>query len=272
MAHLRIGEHHHQQRSFTQADFDLFAALSGDDNPIHVNPDFAARSKFGATVAHGMLLYSAVDGALRAWLPGMQAASQSLMFPAPTYTGENVHIELACLDDSAEACLRIAVSVTRPGGEIALQGEALLCADGVTPPAPPEETSVPSEDPFYAQIHPGDRASITRRFASSDLITFASLANAPQPPVSVPGPLIGGLFSCLLGTRLPGPGSNYLKQRLHYHAAARPDEELRASVEVTRIRAAKHLINLATRCTAGDGRLICTGEALIMVSDVGKEA
>ena len=58
------------RRTFSQSDFDRFAALSGDDNPIHVDPEFAARSKFGRTVAHGMFLYGNVCRLLGTPLPG----------------------------------------------------------------------------------------------------------------------------------------------------------------------------------------------------------
>jgi acyl dehydratase len=50
-------------KTFTQAEFDAFARLSGDDNPIHVDPEFSARTRFGRTVAHGMLLYGVNCGA-----------------------------------------------------------------------------------------------------------------------------------------------------------------------------------------------------------------
>ena len=40
----------------TQEEFDLFARISGDDNPIHVDPEFSARTRFGRTVSHGMLI------------------------------------------------------------------------------------------------------------------------------------------------------------------------------------------------------------------------
>ena len=46
------------ERTLTQQDFDLFAKLSGDSNPIHVDPEFSARTRFGKTVSHGMLLFS----------------------------------------------------------------------------------------------------------------------------------------------------------------------------------------------------------------------
>ncbi|MGZ3427312.1 MAG: MaoC/PaaZ C-terminal domain-containing protein, partial [Polyangia bacterium] len=48
------------RRRVTQADFDRFARLSGDDNPIHVDAAFAARTRWGKTLAHGMMLYSLV--------------------------------------------------------------------------------------------------------------------------------------------------------------------------------------------------------------------
>src|SRR5690606_41700541 len=45
------------KRVVTQRDFDRFASLSRDDNPIHCDPAFASGTHFGATVAHGMFLY-----------------------------------------------------------------------------------------------------------------------------------------------------------------------------------------------------------------------
>ncbi len=75
-------------RTLTQADFDRFAAISGDDNPIHVDPEFSGRTRFGRTVSHGMLLYTVFWGLLRQALPGMRQVTQTLMFPAPAYADE----------------------------------------------------------------------------------------------------------------------------------------------------------------------------------------
>ena len=78
------------ERSFSQADFDLFALLSGDSNPIHVDPVFAARSRFGRTVAHGLLLCSVLRGLIEQLLPGGHLLDQSVMFPAPTFADERM--------------------------------------------------------------------------------------------------------------------------------------------------------------------------------------
>lgn len=75
-------------RSFSQADFDHFARLSGDNNPIHTDPVFSTRARFGRTVAHGLLLCSVLRGLLEKLLPGGRIIEQSVMFPAPTFTNE----------------------------------------------------------------------------------------------------------------------------------------------------------------------------------------
>lgn len=80
-------------RAFTQDEFDRFAAVSGDDNPIHVDPAFSARTRFGRTVAHGMLLYTVLWGELQRRVPGARQIAQNLMFPAPTFAGEAMRFE-----------------------------------------------------------------------------------------------------------------------------------------------------------------------------------
>lgn len=82
------------RRTLTQDDFNLFAELSGDVNPIHVDPAFSASAKFGRTVAHGMLLYSVLWGLMRQHLPEARQARQYLMFPAPCYADEELKIEI----------------------------------------------------------------------------------------------------------------------------------------------------------------------------------
>jgi acyl dehydratase len=77
-----------------QAEFDLFARLSGDDNPIHVDPDFSARTRFGRTVSHGMLIHAKVWALIAAAYPGRRHARQDLMFPAPSYADEPLAIAI----------------------------------------------------------------------------------------------------------------------------------------------------------------------------------
>jgi len=117
----------------------------------------------------------------------------------------------------------------------------------------------------------GQRAELTRSYTQEDMTEFAALAGeGASVPLTVPGPLIGGLFSYLLGVKLPGRGTNYLKQSLEFLVPAPVGEPLTASVTITRLRPEKHLVDLETVCEAADGTRICQGRALVYVEDVGK--
>lgn len=114
-------------------------------------------------------------------------------------------------------------------------------------------------------IRLGDSAQVSRGFDAADLAAFQALTHWPAG-AEVPDPLIGALFSCLLGARLPGPGTGWLKQDLRHHATAHLDEVLTARVTVTRLRPAQRLIDLACTCHGADGRLICDGRALMLMA------
>jgi len=112
----------------TQADFDLFAALSGDDNPIHVDPAFSARTRFGRTVAHGMLLHARIWGMIREAYPGRVHAVQNLMFPAPSYADEPLRIDIAQRGGAPDV---LDITITRIADEtVTLTGECNLAGEG----------------------------------------------------------------------------------------------------------------------------------------------
>lgn len=301
----RVGYSWADCRVFTQDDFDRFAALSGDDNPIHWDADFAARTKFHRPVAHGMLLYSIVCAAISERFPWFWQVAQDLMFPAPTYASEEVTVRLLVTAIEREnSCIHLSTSVARPDGSLGLQGEASIvplrlgksCAD--SKPEPDSIAAAPlsglhlAEGKAWRGLTPGLCALVSRSFSRDDLAEYVDLIEDHNPVVRdatqarqaglddqpVPGGLIGGMFSHLLGTNLPGPGTNYLKQRLRFTArptsppdqwvVAYPDQPLRASVEVIKLRPEKQLVNLRTECLDPSGRMICQGEALVLVSDV----
>lgn len=115
----------------------------------------------------------------------------------------------------------------------------------------------------------GDKAEIVRTFSQDDVDAYVGLGGAPAPE-SVPEPMIGALFSYLLGVRLPGAGTNYLKQSLNFERAAEIGAPLTASVEITQLRPEKALVDFATTCRNAQGETVCTGRALVRVKDVGR--
>ena len=118
------------ERSLSQADFDAFARLSGDRNPIHLDAEFAATTRFGRTVSHGMLLFTVLRGQLEALAPGARMLSQALKFPAPTFAGEDLRfvVELRTQDPTSwlatMRCERLA------DGVVTCEGEAVITAPG----------------------------------------------------------------------------------------------------------------------------------------------
>src|SRR5687768_5663413 len=92
------------RRTFTQLDFDRFAELSGDDNPIHVDPEFAATTRFGRTLCHGMLLFGSASAVIKNHLPGPGTVilEKALKFPGPTFAGDECTIRIEVLSISAD--------------------------------------------------------------------------------------------------------------------------------------------------------------------------
>ena len=114
-------------RVLTQADFDAFAALSGDDNPIHVDASFSAQTHFGRTVSHGMLLATILRGMLDQLVPGARQVEEKLMFPSPTYAGDAVRFAVIRKSDDGRhvvadvSCERIEDGVITCAGETTLE-------------------------------------------------------------------------------------------------------------------------------------------------------
>lgn len=283
------------QRVLLQADFDRFARLTGDDNPIHCDPAFAAKSHFGATVAHGMLLYGCICKALTEQVgPGVVQMEQSLMFPNPTYVGDRLRVDLQ-VEAEKQGLLDIVTGITKvmrsgiPGdgaGDTPIPsatGRCRVAAPGAPLPIPVSAAHPvePGDAELYG-LRCGMSASATRSFCAADLDEYGDLSGDRNPIFRddveaqmrgfksriVPWPLLAGMFSDLLGTQLPGRGTGWMKQQLRYPSIAHPGEALTATVTITRLRADKELVNLATRVSTADGRVVCDGEALVLVRNL----
>lgn len=111
-------------KTITDEDIQTFAGLTGDRNPVHLNDEYAAGTRFGRRIAHGMLAASLISAALANELPGRGTVylSQSLQFTAPVYPGDTVTarvtvtrvredkpiitLETVCVNQDGEAVVR----------------------------------------------------------------------------------------------------------------------------------------------------------------------
>jgi 3-hydroxybutyryl-CoA dehydratase len=93
---LTIGFSKTFSKILTQKDIVLFAACSGDVNPVHLDKDYAATTSFGEPIAHGMWTGALISAAIATQLPGPGSVyrSQSLSFKNPVKVGDIVTVKL----------------------------------------------------------------------------------------------------------------------------------------------------------------------------------
>jgi len=122
-------------------------------------------------------------------------------------------------------------------------------------------------------IRVGDAALQTKAFTAEDVAEYRDLSGdaglrfGPGGAEAVPGPLLAGMISDLLGTTLPGLGTMWMKQTLVYLGSAALGATVTAAVRVTRLRPDKGLVDLEATCRCG-GEDVVTGRALVMVPNL----
>jgi 3-hydroxybutyryl-CoA dehydratase len=116
-------------KTVTEADVVLFAGVTGDFNPVHVDAVAAERSRFGGRIAHGMLSASFISTVLGTRLPGPGTIylSQSLRFTAPVRIGDTVtaRVEVAEVV-AAKRRVRLITTCANQRGETVVDGEATV--------------------------------------------------------------------------------------------------------------------------------------------------
>lgn len=124
-----IGTRAERIRTITEADIMSFAEVSGDHNPVHLDPHYAAQTPFGGRIAHGFLTASIISAILGADLPGPGSIylGQTLKFLAPVRVGDTVTagVEvIAVREDKRIVTLRTDCVIQ--DGTLALTGEAIV--------------------------------------------------------------------------------------------------------------------------------------------------
>ena len=122
---FRPGQHVTFTKTFTEDDLRRFIEITGDTNPLHVDEAFAAKTKFGRRVLHGMLTASIFSTMVGMLLPGSGAIyrSQTLRFLLPVYIGETVTAHFVVRSvDRAKHRLEIDAWIENEDGSHVIEG------------------------------------------------------------------------------------------------------------------------------------------------------
>jgi 3-hydroxybutyryl-CoA dehydratase len=126
---IEVGMAAEHAKTVTETDVVLYAGITGDFNPAHVNAVEAERGMFGGRIAHGMLSAGFVSAALAMKLPGPGTIylSQSLRFTRPVKIGDTVTARVEVVETiPAKRRVRLATTVVNQHGETVIDGEALV--------------------------------------------------------------------------------------------------------------------------------------------------
>jgi 3-hydroxybutyryl-CoA dehydratase len=115
-------------KTVTDADIVMFAGISGDTNPVHLDAHFADQTVFKGRIAHGMLSASFISTVLGTRLPGPGCIylSQNLKFRAPVKAGETVTARVTVKDVNRDNKRVLVDTICTVGDTVVIDGEALL--------------------------------------------------------------------------------------------------------------------------------------------------
>ena len=125
---LQVGQSDTYERIVTEKDIEDFAKISGDNNPVHLDEDFAKTTIFKGRIAHGMLAASFISTTVGTKLPGYGAIyiSQNLKFKGPVRIGDKVITTATIKDINIERKRVTMLTKCAVGDKIVVDGQAEL--------------------------------------------------------------------------------------------------------------------------------------------------
>ena len=126
---FKVGDSASITKTFSENEVLTFASISGDHNPIHIDPQFAASSQFGRQIVHGMLSAGLISAILGMQLPGPGSIylKQELNFRAPVYFEDTLTATVTVTKlREDKPIITLATRCTNQDGILVLDGEAVL--------------------------------------------------------------------------------------------------------------------------------------------------
>lgn len=125
---LYIGQTCSYEKTVAEEDILMFARLSGDVNPVHLDEDYASTTQFGGRIAHGMYTAAIISAAMALHLPGPGSVyiSQTMKFRAPVKIGDTLTVNVEVTAKRAgKNFVTLSTIVTNQHGKKVSTGEAM---------------------------------------------------------------------------------------------------------------------------------------------------
>jgi|SRR5437762_11769392 len=131
---FKLGDTATITKTITDDDIRAFADLLGDNNSVHLDDEFAKKTRFGRRIAHGMLSASLISTAIGTKLPGAGAIylSQSFRFMAPVYPGDTItaRVTISQIRDD-KPIITLETICSNQQDQIVVKGEAVVLVEDV---------------------------------------------------------------------------------------------------------------------------------------------
>lgn len=125
---FQVGDKASMAKTVSETDVYLFAGVTGDLNPAHVNEVWAKNTKFGGRIAHGMISAGFISAVLAMKLPGPGTIylGQTLKFTAPVRIGDTVTAEVEVVEIIDGKRMRLRTTAVNQDGVMVVDGEAMV--------------------------------------------------------------------------------------------------------------------------------------------------
>ncbi len=133
MSTLKTGDNASRSLTIRDDTIRAFAEVTGDTNPVHLDDDYAAGTRFGRRIAHGMIAAGLVSATLANDLPGPGTVylNQTLKFKLPVYPGDTLTATVEVLSVRPDKpIVTLSTVCTNQDGEVVLTGEAVVLFEG----------------------------------------------------------------------------------------------------------------------------------------------
>ena len=128
ISQIKIGDKGQFAKTISESDVYLYAGITGDLNPAHINQISAEKTPFKSRIAHGMLTVGLVSAVIGTQLPGPGTIymAQEMKFTAPVYFGDTITATCEVIEIIKEKIVKLQTTCTNQKGEVVLDGVATV--------------------------------------------------------------------------------------------------------------------------------------------------